>query len=47
MATTIALVGLHYLPYRHTLYVNKTPHFSKGLEAIWVYIACALLGQLA
>ena len=46
----IALVGLHYLPYRHTLYmlyVNITPHVCKGLEAIWAYIACALLARLA
>ena len=46
----IALVGLPYLPYRHTLYmlyVNITPHVCKGLEAIWAYIACALLAQLA
>ena len=45
----IALVGLHYLRYRHTLcmlYVNITPHVCKGLEAIWAYIACALLAPL-
>ena len=49
MATTrpIALVGSHYLPHRHTLYVNISPHVCKGLEAIWAYIACALLGWLA
>ena len=49
MATTrpTALVGLHYLPYRHTLYVNITPHVCKGLEAIWAYTACALLARLA
>ena len=46
MATTIALVGLHYLPYRHTLCVNITPHVCKGLEAIWAYIECALLARL-
>ena len=48
MATTrpIALVGLHYLPYRHTLYVNITPLDCKGLEAIWAYTACALLARL-
>ena len=42
----IVLVGLHYLPYRHRLYmlyVNIAPHVCKGLEAIWAYIACALL----
>ena len=42
----IALVGLHYLRNRHTLYmlyVNITPHVCKGLEAIWAYIVCALL----
>ena len=46
----IALVGLHYLPYCHTLYmlyVNITPHVCKGLKAIWAYIACALLAPLA
>ena len=49
----IALVGLGYITcplYRHTLYmlyVNITPHVCKGLEAIWAYIACALLAQLA
>ena len=44
MATTkhIALVGLHYLPYRHTLYVNITPHVCKGLEAIWAYTVCSI-----
>ena len=45
----IALVGLHYLRYRHTLYmlyVNITPHVCKGLKAIWAYIACALLAPL-
>ena len=39
---SIALVGLHYLRYRHTLYmlfVNITPHVCKGLEAIRAYIA--------
>ena len=49
MATTrpIALVGSHYLPHRHTLYVNISPHVCKGLEAIWAYLACALLARLA
>ena len=45
----IALVGLHYLRYRHTLYmlyVNITPHVCKGLEAIWAYTACTLLARL-
>ena len=47
----IALVGLHYLRFHHTLYmlyVNITPHVCKGLEAtcIWAYIACALLARL-
>ena len=26
MATTIALIGLHYLPYRQTFYVNITAY---------------------
>ena len=44
MATTVALIGLHYLPYRHTFNVNITPHVCKGLGA---YIACALSAWLA
>ena len=47
MATTVALIGLHYLPYRHTFIMNITPHVCKGLEAIWAYRACALLAWLA
>ena len=49
MATTIALVGLHYLPHSHKLYVhvNITAHVCKGLEVIGAYIACALLTRLA
>ena len=48
MATAgpIALIGLHYLPYRHKLYINITPHVCKGLEAVWAYIECALLARL-
>ena len=41
----IALVGLHYLRYRHTLYmlyVNITPHVCKGLEAICAYSVCSI-----
>ena len=44
MATTVALIGLHYLPYRHTFNVNITPHACERLGA---YIACALLACLA
>ena len=43
MATTVALLGLHYLPYRHTGDMNITPHVCEGLEAIRAYTACALL----
>ena len=34
VATTVALIGLHYLPYRHIFDVNITPHVCEGLEAI-------------
>ena len=47
MATTIALVGLEYLPYRHTFNLNITPRACRGLETIWAYIACVLLAWLA
>ena len=47
MATTVALTGLHYLPYRHTFNMNRTPHVCKGLQALWAYITCALLAWLA
>ena len=41
----IALVWLHYLRYRHTLYmlyVNITARVCKGLEAIWAYSVCSI-----
>ena len=47
VATTVALIGLHQLPYRHTFYMNITPRVCKGSEAIWAYIACALLALAA
>ena len=47
MATTVALIGLHYLTYRHTVDMNITPHVCEGLEAIRAYIACALLARVA
>ena len=31
MATTIPLVGLQYLPYRHTLYLNIKPPVCKAV----------------
>ena len=43
MATTVALIGLHYLTYHHTVDMNITPHVCEGLEAIGAYTACALL----
>ena len=46
METTVRLVGLDYLPYRHTFNVNIRPHVCEGLEAIWAYIACSLFVQL-
>ena len=46
-ATTVALIGLHYLPCRHTVDMNITPHVCEGLEAISAYTACALLARVA
>ena len=47
MATTVALIGLNYLTYHHTVDMNITPHVYEGLEAIRAYIACALLARVA
>ena len=46
-ACRVTLPALSSHIVRYMLYVNITPHVCKGLEAIWAYIACALLARLA